>query len=78
LIHGRDENSPNLKARDLVTTSEVLGVGRRSLSGGTHTILVVFTDKNGREIPELSLMMWSVRQAKTGKRECTILNASNT
>jgi len=78
LTYGRDENSPNLKAGDFVTPSEVLGVGRRSLGRGTHTILVVFTDKDGREIPELSLIMWSARQAKTGKRECTMLNASNT
>lgn len=61
VIHSREENSTDLKARNLVTTSEVLGVGRGTLGRGTHTILVVFTDKDGREIPKFGLMMWSAR-----------------
>jgi hypothetical protein len=43
-----------LNTRDVITTLEVLGGGRGSLSRGTHTVLVVFTNEDARKIPKLS------------------------
>lgn len=42
-----------LETGDLVTTGKELSVHRRSLGRSTHTVLVVLTDKDAGEVPEL-------------------------
>lgn len=42
-----------LDTRDGITASVVGGVGRSSLSRGTHTILVVLADEDARQVPKL-------------------------
>ena len=56
LLHGDDIHSVRLDTGDLVATSEVLGIGGASRSGGTHTILVVLANEDSREVPQLSLL----------------------
>jgi hypothetical protein len=45
------ERQTDLETGDLVTSGEERGVLRRSLGGGTHTVLVVLTNENTREVP---------------------------
>ena len=47
--------SQHLNTRDLVTTSEVLGVGRTALCRSTHSVLVVLADEDTRQVPEFGL-----------------------
>ncbi len=54
-INNKKQTNLGLKTRDLVTASEILRVKGATFSRSTHTILVVFTDEDGREIPKLSL-----------------------
>lgn len=42
-----------LDTGDGITTGIVGGVGRRTLSRGTHTILVILTNEDARQVPEL-------------------------
>lgn len=42
-----------LETGDLITTGEELSVHGRSLGRSTHTVLVVLTDKDTGEVPEL-------------------------
>jgi hypothetical protein len=45
------ERQTDLETGDLVTSGEERGVLRRSLGGGTHTVLVVLTNENTRKVP---------------------------
>jgi hypothetical protein len=45
----------HLDSRDLVSTSEEACVLGRPLGRGTHTVLVVLTHKDTRQVPKLSL-----------------------
>lgn len=50
---GRGVDLTYLETGDLVTTGKELSVHRRSLGRSTHTVLVVLTDKDAGEVPEL-------------------------
>lgn len=41
LLDGEDIHTVDLKTGDVLTTLVVLGDGRRTVSSGTHTVLVV-------------------------------------
>jgi len=55
LLGSEDVHSVDLKTRDFVAASEVLGVRRATSSRSTHSVLIVLADKDHREVPELSL-----------------------
>lgn len=44
-----------LDSRNQITALEVLGVRRRALRGGTHTVLVILTNENARKVPQFGL-----------------------
>ena len=46
-------NYSNLDTRDGITSSVVSGVGGRSLSRGTHAILVIFANEDTGQVPKL-------------------------
>lgn len=52
---GEDVHTVDLDTGNDVSPLEVLGVHRRSLSRGSHTVLVVLAGENDREVPELGL-----------------------
>lgn len=52
-LDGKDVHAVDLEARDVLTTLVVVGQGGGTGSRGTHTVLVVLTAEEGREVPEL-------------------------
>ena len=55
LLDSNDIHSIGLDTRDLVTTGEVLGIRRAALCGCTHSVLIVLTNEDTREIPKFCL-----------------------
>ena len=53
LRRGDDIHTVRLDARDLISTREVLGVGRAALGGGTHSVFVVLAHKYTGKVPQL-------------------------
>jgi hypothetical protein len=47
-----DIHTIRLNTRNLVSTSKVLRVGRATLGGGAHSVLVIFAYKHARKVPE--------------------------
>jgi hypothetical protein len=65
-----DVHAVDLEARDLVTTSEVGGVGGAAFRRSAHTVLVVLADKDGWKIPQFSLKEARVRHfTQEGKED---------
>jgi len=60
---GHYSSQTDLDTGDLVSSGEEAGVLGRPLGRGTHTVLVVLTNKDTREVPELGLI------AKNKKRQ---------
>ena len=46
LCRSDDIHTVRLNTRDLVSAGEILGVGRAALGRGTHSVLVVLTNKH--------------------------------
>lgn len=63
----------DLDTGDLVSSGEEAGVLGRPLGRGTHTVLVVLTNKDTREVPQLGLFA-----AKNERQRVTPMNKRNT
>ena len=55
LVNSDDIHSVHLNTRDEISAFVVLGVHRATLRRGTHAVLVVFTNEDAGEVPELRL-----------------------
>jgi hypothetical protein len=63
-IHERYEQTmcrADLNTRDLVTASEVLGVGGTTFGGSAHSVLVVLAYENARKVPQFCLITHNIR-----------------
>ena len=59
-VYGENVHSVHLKTGDKVSSGVVLGVARRSLGRGSHSIQVVFADKDGGlQVQEKDIMALS-------------------
>jgi hypothetical protein len=45
----------DLKSRDFITTSEILGIGGTALCRSSHSVFIVLAYKDTRKVPELGL-----------------------
>jgi hypothetical protein len=57
LVDSENVHSVGLDTRDLVSSGEEAGVLRGPLGRGTHTVLVVLTHEDTRQVPELGLYL---------------------
>lgn len=53
LLHGQDVHAVDLDTGDVLSTLVVLGKSGTAGRGGTHSVLVVLTTKDHRDVPEL-------------------------
>jgi hypothetical protein len=51
----------DLNTGDLVTASEVLGVGGTAFGGSAHSVLVILAYENARKVPQFCLIVHNVR-----------------
>ena len=80
-LEGSDDvHSVHLQPRNLVATGEVLGIRGGSLCRRAHSIFVILTNKDSREVPQFCLLFHMVKLfVFLEKRDRqTILYASNT